>query len=235
MKPLGRKNYGSIPHLLDSKLGHHDKYIHKGQNDILTKKSRDKNDHIIVTEKYDGSNVGIARMNGKLVCLTRSGYLASSSPYEQHHMFKEWVDKERCRFQFLEEGERIVGEWLAQVHSLEYQLLHPFVSFDIFNPNNKRTSHGELVTRTTKTDVLTPRIILQGESSFPIEESLKILNIRTHYHSVICKEQPEGMVYRVERKGEFDFMAKWVRDDFEAGRYCIGIEKENLKWNYHNT
>jgi hypothetical protein len=36
------------------------------------------------------------------------------------------------------------------------------------------------------------------------------------------------MVYRVERKGEVDFLAKWVRPHFEAGKYCIGIDEEKL-------
>jgi len=39
------------------------------------------------------------------------------------------------------------------------------------------------------------------------------------------------MVYRVERKGKVDFLAKWVRQDFEAGKYCIGIDEKDLIWN----
>ena len=56
MKPLNRKSYGSIPHLLGSKLGATDKYVHEGQHRIMTEKTRDKHDHVIVNEKYDGSN-----------------------------------------------------------------------------------------------------------------------------------------------------------------------------------
>ena len=29
----------------------------------------------------------------------------------------------------------------------------------------------------------------------------------------------EGLVYRVEREGKFDFMAKWVRHDYEQLKY----------------
>ena len=32
MKPIGRKNYGSIPHLHNSKLGKGDYYIGEGQD-----------------------------------------------------------------------------------------------------------------------------------------------------------------------------------------------------------
>jgi hypothetical protein len=41
MKPIGRKNYGSIPHLHNSKLGEGDYYISKGQERILTLKARE--------------------------------------------------------------------------------------------------------------------------------------------------------------------------------------------------
>ena len=44
-------------------------------------------------------------------------------------------------------------------------------------------------------------------------------------------EKPEGMVYRVERKGEVDFLAKWVRSDFEAGKYIINKEEKDLVYN----
>lgn len=66
MKPIGRKNYGSIPHLHNSKLGEGDYYIGEGQERILTLKARDKHDNILVFEKYDGSNVGVAKYKKKM-------------------------------------------------------------------------------------------------------------------------------------------------------------------------
>ena len=42
MKILGFKNYGSIPHLSNSKLGDGDHYINSGQEFILTQKPRDR-------------------------------------------------------------------------------------------------------------------------------------------------------------------------------------------------
>ena len=84
MKPIGRRNYGSIPHLHNSKLGEGDYYIGEGQERILTVKARDKHDNILVFEKYDGSNVGVAKFENKIFALTRSGYEANTSPYKQH-------------------------------------------------------------------------------------------------------------------------------------------------------
>lgn len=38
-----------------------------------------------------------------------------------------------------------------------------------------------------------------------------------------CLDDPEGAVWRVERKGEFDFMAKWVRPDKIDGKYLPDV------------
>lgn len=119
MKPLNRKNYGSIPHLSNSKLGEKDYYICEGQERILTVQPRDKNDIIIVTEKYDGSNVGVCKVDGNVYALTRSGYEARTSPYKQHHLFADWVENNLVGLSLLlKEGERICGEWMAQAHGL---------------------------------------------------------------------------------------------------------------------
>jgi len=79
IKPLGHKAYGSIPHLPYSRLGPGDHHIGQGQAEIATKKARDKNDLIIVQEKLDGSNCSVAKINGKIIALGRSGYLAVST------------------------------------------------------------------------------------------------------------------------------------------------------------
>ena len=47
-KPLGRKNYGSIPHLPNSRMGPADKHCEEGQAKIATEQARDKNDEIFV-------------------------------------------------------------------------------------------------------------------------------------------------------------------------------------------
>jgi len=65
-KPLGIKSYGSIAHLPGSRIGIGDHKCHDGQMRIATEKARDRHDRIIVQEKLDGSNVGIARLNGEI-------------------------------------------------------------------------------------------------------------------------------------------------------------------------
>jgi hypothetical protein len=79
-KPLGAKSYGHIAHLPGSRMGPGDHKCHEGQKRIATEKPRDRHDEVIVQEKLDGSNVGVARLDGMLYALTRAGYDADSSP-----------------------------------------------------------------------------------------------------------------------------------------------------------
>ena len=114
IKPLGIKAYGSICHLPGSRLGPGDHKLNPGQAKILTEKARDKHDRIIVQEKLDGSNVAIARVNGVMIPIGRAGYPAITSPYEQHKLFATWLFSNLDRFEFLEQGQWLSGEWLAQ-------------------------------------------------------------------------------------------------------------------------
>lgn len=92
-------------------MGPGDHHIEPGQAIICTEKARDRHDLIIVQEKLDGSNCSVAKINGTIIPLTRAGYRAESSPYEQHHYFARWVYKNQNRFDaLLSEWERIVGE-----------------------------------------------------------------------------------------------------------------------------
>ena len=87
-KPLGIKNYGSIAHLPNSRMGAGDHHCDKGQARIATEKARDRHDTIIVQEKLDGSNVGAARIDGAIYPLGRAGYLADTSKFRQNWDFR---------------------------------------------------------------------------------------------------------------------------------------------------
>lgn len=231
MKPLKRKNYGSIPHLSNSKLGPGDHFITEGQERILTEKVRDKHDEVLVFEKYDGSNVGIAKIQNKIYALTRSGYWARTSPYKQHHLFADFVENlENVFDKILLDRERIVGEWLLQAHGLKYSIAtNPIVFFDIFMSTNERYEYNHIKHMAMNTGINLPRLLHRGKA-IEVGELLPKLNEKTD--KIRSKEYPEGMVYRVERKGKVDFLAKWVRKDFEAGKYIIDKEDHELTWNY---
>ena len=229
MKPLGKKNYGSIPHLSNSKLGDGDYFITAGQERILTEKKRDRHDNILAFEKYDGSNVGICKIDNKIFALTRSGYEAKKSPYKQHHLFSQWVYRRENLFSdMLSNGERIIGEWLAQAHGLIYDIsVEPIVFFDYFI-GKKRVVYEELAANAMKYGLQLPRKLHEGDP-VKVENLLSILNEKTI--GIESVELPEGIVFRVERKGEVDFLAKWVRSDFQSGIFCINVEEKDLVWN----
>ncbi len=221
MKPLGCKNYGSIPHLIGSKLGPADRHVHEGQHRICTERVRDRHDVIVIQEKYDGSNVGVARKSGKILALTQAGYLAHTSPYEQHHVFSAWVKQNQKAFDdVLEEGERIIGEWLYQAHGLKYKLAgSPFIAFDLFLPSNERLTTKNFQNRVDHK-------IRRVQSWFSHGQSVTIedaFNTIQRWRVGPISGNPEGVVYRVERKGKIDFLAKYVRNDFEPGRYLPEI------------
>lgn len=235
MKPLGGKAYGSIPHLLGSKLGPGDHHVHEGQHKICTEKFRDKKDRLIVQEKYDGSNVAIAKINGEIISLVRRGYTAESSPFKQHHIFAGWVKSQEAMFQcLLDEGERLCGEWLLVAHGLKYTFDNgqpPFVAFDYFL-GNERIVYSELLEKVKQFDITTPRLIHESnENPLPVELGLNVL-FNDHMHPIKHSESlPEGLVYRVERKGKVDFLAKYVRADFEPGKYFPEISGRDIVYN----
>lgn len=225
MKPLNVKNYGSIGHLSNSKLGSGDHFINHGQERILTEKPRDKNDLIIVSEKYDGSNVGIAKIDNKIYPLTRSGHKASESKFNQHLAFSDWVYSNiGLWIDILDNGERITGEWMMQAHGIKYDIknnIDPVVFFDYFDKHNNRMTFDKLEDLKSLYDLKLPRVLHKGSSVSVDSLKEELYKCDSDF---VPDEKPEGMVYRVERKGKVDFLAKWVRKDFQNGKYIIGVE-----------
>ncbi len=240
-KPLGHKSYGHIPHLPGSRMGSGDHKCHEGQQKIACEKGRDKYDRIIVQEKLDGSNVGIALLNETILPLTRSGYKAHTSPYKMHHEFKDWVYQNKKRFRMaLKEGERICGEWLLVAHGTRYNLPHePFVAFDIMVKQN-RMPYDEFKDRAQLGEFVTPHVI-SDNGPFPIDDAMSRLGTHGFHGSI---DPVEGAVWRIERdilinkslgniggrKTIVDFLVKYVRPDKRDGQY---LESESGKIIYN--
>ena len=226
IKPLNGKNYGSICHLPESRMGPSDHHCHEGQSRICTIKTRDKNDIIIVQEKLDGSNVGVCRVDDEILAISRAGYLCWDSSYEQHRRFALWVNVNKYRFMsILNNGERLCGEWLAQAHSTRYKLAHePFVAFDLIKNRMDRITFDEFNDR-LKGLFVTPKLLHVG-GSISIESSMKLLGKYGHHGAI---DEVEGIVYRVERNGKVDFLAKYVRPDKQDGVYLHG--EQDIVWN----
>lgn len=237
-KPLGHRSYGTIPHLPGSRQGRDDIGANEGQHRIACIEPRDKHDLIIVQEKLDGSNCAVAKINGEIIALGRAGYRAETSPFEQHHLFAFWVKQNESRFaEILKDGERIVGEWLAQAHGTRYNLPHePFVVFDLMI-GHERLPYGQFSLRIEKSGLPPPRLIHIGEP-MSIEDVLS--KLEPSGHGAI--DSVEGAVWRVERnkptgkKGEkkhvVDFLVKYVRPDKIDGCYLPEQSGKEAVWNW---
>lgn len=223
MKPLNKRAYGSIPHLHGSRKPPSDKGLSKQQSLLFTERPKHKTDRIIVQEKLDGSCCAVAKIDNRIYALSRAGYEARTSPFELHHRFADWVDRNLIRFEFLNEGERVVGEWLAMAHGTIYKLQHePFVAFDIMT-GNKRLPVLDVMAIVH--DVLpTPAIIHHGPLS--IDQCKELTN-----HSKHGAEGPaEGAVYRYERGDEVIMLAKYVRHDKVDGVYLPEQSGKEAVW-----
>ncbi len=231
-KPILKKNYGSIPHLPNSRLGPGDHSIGAKQAEILTEKARDYKDLVIVQEKLDGANVGVLKMDGRLIPLTRAGYEASTSPMQQFQMFCDWVrENEQVFDSILLEGERIVGEWLVMAHGTRYKLRHePFVAFDIMYGDARLTYLDFRIRMGEKLPVA--KLLHMGQP-ISVKKVEKMLGVSRPdgtfgYHGAL--EPVEGAVWRVEREHKVDFLAKFVRHFKEDGKY-FNDDHSQLVWN----
>ena len=235
-KPLGMKAYGSIPHLPGSRVGPGDHACPMGQARICTEKPRNEFDVITVTEKLDGSCCAVALQEGKILPLVRAGYLATTSPYQQHHYFAQWVYANEDRFRAsLREGERLVGEWLAQAHGTRYKIGpddDPFVVFDVM-VGHRRLPWHVLVFKACRGDFQMPQLLSYGPP-FSIAAAQKAIQVSGHG----AIDPVEGAVWRVETKRSrdqpyyVDFLAKWVRPDKEDGCYLPEVSGQPAIWNW---
>lgn len=221
-KPFGRKGYGSIGHFLGSRTSENDFHVNEAQCKLLTEKTRDRYDLVIVQEKLDGSNCSVGLLDGKLIPITRKGYHARTSPYEMHHMFADWVDANADRFNaVLKEGERICGEWLAYAHGTLYDLSErePYAVFDIMT-GAERLPFIEFTER-VGTNFAKPTLLHIGQP-ISIRKALELVDAHNY-----GADETEGVVYRMERKGKVDYLAKFVKHNKVDGKY---LDEDIWNW-----
>lgn len=218
-KPLKAKAYGSIGHLPASRLGPGDWHVHEGQARICHEKPR-KGDRIIVSEKLDGACMSVANIDGELVALSRAGYRADDALYPHLKAFAPYVERRRPLFEaLLKPGERICGEWLAMAHGTIYDVRHanfaPFIAFDIFR-DGRRVLRDEFATRCISAGIRTAHALHDGPTPLSLADAQNLLGLFGHHGA---SEHAEGMVWRVEREGVVDFLAKYVRPNKIDGKY----------------
>lgn len=224
MKPLGRKAYGSIPHLSGSRFGPKDYRASPGHEDILTLRAR-KGDEIVVEEKLDGSCCAVANIDGAVVPLIRAGYRADASSYRQHHLFAAWVYARQDAFGTALGGrELLAGEWLLQAHGAfapvedEALLFRPFDAFDMKGRRRGR-------------DALEAVCRAVGIEPVPLLHRGEAISV----HMVLPRLAPgsEGAVWRCEnRRWGVEFLAKFVRPGKVDGLYLPSVSGGSEVWNF---
>lgn len=221
---LLNRGYGSIPHLSTSCDNSGDKRINQNQENLLTIKTRDRHDEVIITEKVDGSNLSILKLSGRLYGVNRGGYDISYSNRPFRKEFNIYIEEHYDRFMsLLSEGERICGDWMLKTHSLIYDLPHePFIAFDIMTGPN-RIIYDEFIERCSKFDIVTSSLVHRGQA-LSVREAMTKLG-KHGFHG--CRELPEGVVYRMERHGKVVFLAKHVRSGYVPGRFMNDDSKTN--------
>jgi len=227
MHPLNQQLYGSIPHLNRSRVEKTDRYLSIGQARIATTKLRDKYDTVIIQEKLDGSCCGVARIDDKLIALTRSGNLCVESSFPHHHHFNTWMFEHYDKFySILQNGERLVGEYLGLAHGTKYTLdgRDPWVAFDLMC-GHIREPYDILHERVADSFCLPP-LISYGP---PREISWVQQECPTSRYG---GEYVEGWIWRVERHCKVDFVCKFVEPWYVAGKYLPGYGGQDDIWNW---
>ena len=219
--------YPSIPHLPGSRAAA-DRVLPAAQARRFIGASYVSTDVVIVEEKLDGSCVLVAREGDAIVAYGREGGLAKESLNEGRRMFAAWVEKNAPRFrEVLSDGERLAGEWLALVHSIHYALPHePFVVFDVFC-NDQRVPRADVRERAKRAKLTMAGLVHEG-GPIAIDDAVKKLG----RGSSGAKEKPEGVVYRIERKGRCIDIAKWVRADKVDGELLPDKTGREAVWNW---
>lgn len=235
VKPLGGKAYGSIGHLPQSRLGPGDWHVHEGQAKICLQKPR-KGDRIIVTEKLDGACMSVAKLDGRIVGLTRSGYRAEDGTFDHLRAFAPFVELRAWVFdRLLNDGERVCGEWLALAHGTRYDSSHPgfspFIAFDLFR-DGKRVLTDEFRERVAKAGITIAARIHDSALPCSIDNAWFQLGEFGNHGAL---DPIEGAVWRVEREGRVDFLAKYVRADKKDGVFLPNISGRDPVWNWRQA
>lgn len=208
------RNFGSIGHLSGSKMiDKSDSLLSKEEQAKYTECKRDKNDLVIITEKIDGMNAGVVKIDGLLYPINRKGYdtRIMGSQHKDLEMlgngWAQWVDAHYWLYdQILREGERLVFEYAEWRHTLEYKFkCEPVFLLAKYNDENRRINYASLSELANEYNLVQPPLLNIGVA-IPPEIILK------QYPKGLAgvKGKIEGIVYNYEHNGNHESCAKYV-------------------------
>ena len=206
------RNFGSIGHLPGSKLiDRGDKIV--GEPDKFTVKLRRPTDLVIITEKLDGMNSGVVKIDGKLYPINHKGY-DTRTMGATHTELKElgiewarWVNYFYSLYdRITEEGERLVFENCMFTHTLKYNFFdcNPVFLLAKYNKDNIRMDYTSLTEMSKTHNIEQPKLISFGAA----DPSLIVKANQEHFR--MLRGDFEGIVYNYESSGRHEACAKFV-------------------------
>lgn len=228
LRVLNQKAYNRIGHLPGSKSRTADKHIHIRESARLLE-ACPPDCEVIVQEKLDGSCVAVYRRGREILPLGREGDITYGSRNQSRRMWADWVKIHKDLFlDILRDGEWLCGEWMAMVHAVRYdEIKIPFFAFDLFGANKKAIGYDALLERLNGTDIPTPALLHRGEA-IGIEGAFEHLKIKGEK----TQDNAEGAIWRLERQGVPKLVAKYVRSDFEPGKFLEEKTGKQSEWNW---
>lgn len=225
------KNFGHISHLTGSKMiNNSDTLLSEEAQRKFTECKRHKNDLVIIKEKIDGMNAGVAKKNGLLYPVNKKGYdvrMVTSEYKESELLFLEWAewvdDNYELYDSILKDDERLAFENCMRMHTLYYKFkCKPVFLLAKYDANNTRINHESLTNLSNKYDIQVPPVLNIGVAVPPeiiIKQFPKgVLGVR---------DKIEGIVYNYEHEGIHESCAKYVSHEM------MGTVQPNLK--LHNS
>lgn len=223
--------YPRTPHLEGSRLQPGDQDL--AQVPLASLRGR----FVVVEEKLDGANAGIAVEDGAIRLQSRGHVLTGGARERHFNLLKQWAGAHGEVLARLCADRTIFGEWLYAKHTVFYDHLpHYFLEFDVRDPDGAFWSTARRHALFAGTPVRSVPVIWQGVVEDPTDLPARVA--RSRYKSPRWRErlvevardagveseraaretdpadESEGLYLKVEDGGVVIERYKWVRASF---------------------
>ena len=224
--------YPRTPHLEGSRLQPGDEDLDAAPLAIL------RGRYVVVEEKIDGANAGIAIGDDGALRLQSRGHALTGGARERHFdLFKRWAGAHAAALRALAADRTIYGEWLYAKHTVFYDLLpHYFLEFDVRDADGRFWSTARRRALFAGTPVRSVPVIWEGVVDDP--RALPALVAPSSYKSARWRDalnqaarsanvdverarretdpsdHAEGLYLKVEEHGRVIERYKWIRASF---------------------
>lgn len=197
------------------------------------------NGNIAISEKCDGSNVGVIRTKDYFK-LQKRGSLVDVSEHKQFQYLKAWSQINYDKLMQIPSNTILYGEWCYAVHTIHYDMLPDyFLAFAWWDrKTNKFAHHLDMEELCDKIGISTVPFIEQTTNIYKDELFDLIPNPSIYGHEqaeglVIYnyKQQMRGKVVREEFQKSMDTTGHWTRRKIITNKisdacHCEGADDE---------